>query len=313
MFFQLLFIHLYRPFLKYNHATSPLPAHVSPRKICTDAAAMISKLLRLYKRTHGLRQICNIAVYIAHSACTIHLLNLPEKNAKRDITHGVKHLEEISESWLCARRTLGILSTLAKRWKIDMPEEAATILARTDSRFGLYDSEDQQSPRSEIMSPALTQRLSPPVPMSNRNHLKDGTSDHGNLLGGSLASIHSAQSSGLRVPVHPPVTADPSRLPRQSRYGLSQAQEELWNHDAASRGSAASAQMSPSTLFGGVDALVQDYEGWWVKDQFALEHGFSNWNGVDSDMNLLGHGAPGCGYVVDGVNSYNLSESDMYV
>jgi hypothetical protein len=110
MFFQLLYIHLFRPFLKYNPNNSPLPAHVSPRKLCTQAAAMISKLLRLYKRSHGLRQICNICVYIAHSACTIHLLNLPEKNAKRDIIHGVKHLEEIAEGWLCARRTLGILS-----------------------------------------------------------------------------------------------------------------------------------------------------------------------------------------------------------
>lgn len=71
--------------------------------------------------------------------------------------------------------------------------------------------------------------------------------------------------------------------------------------------------MSPSTLFGGVDSLVQDHEGWWVKDQFALEHGFGNWNGLDSDMNLLGPGAPGSGYVVNAVNSYNLSESDMYV
>jgi len=274
---------------------------------------MISKLLRLYKRTHGLRQICNIAVYIAHSACTIHLLNLPDRNAKRDIIHGVKHLEEIAESWLCARRTLGILSTLAKRWKIDMPEEAATILARTDARFGLYHSEDQHPPRSEITPPALTQPLSPPVPTSSQIHSKNGTSGHGDILRDSLASTHSAQPPGLHVSVHSSVTSEPQRIPRQSRYGLSQAQEDLWNQDAASRGSAASAQMSPSTLFGGVDSLVQDHEGWWVKDQFVLEHGFGNWNGLDSDMNLLGNGAPGSGYVVDGFNSYNLSESDMYV
>ena len=136
MFFQLLFIHLFRPFLKYNRATSPLPAHVSPRKLCTHAAAIISKLLRLYKRTYGLRQICNIAVYIAHSACTIHLLNLPEKNARRDIIHGLKHLEEIAESWLCARRTLRILSILAQRWAINLPDEAAVTLSRTHAKFG---------------------------------------------------------------------------------------------------------------------------------------------------------------------------------
>jgi hypothetical protein len=51
MFFQLLFIHLFRPFLKYTQGSSPLPPNVSPRKLCTQAAQMISKLMRLYKRS----------------------------------------------------------------------------------------------------------------------------------------------------------------------------------------------------------------------------------------------------------------------
>src|SRR5882762_2838957 len=103
MFHQLLFIHLYRPFLKYTKSTTVLPPHVSPRKLCIQAASAISKILRIYKRSYGLRQVCNIVIYIAHSACTIHLLNLPEKNAKRDVIHGLRNLEEIAESWLCAR------------------------------------------------------------------------------------------------------------------------------------------------------------------------------------------------------------------
>ena len=135
MLFQILYIHLFRRFLNYDPTNSPLPANVSPRKYCTTAAATISKLLRLYKRSYGLRQICNIVVYIAHSACTIHLLNLPEKNAKRDITHGVKQLEEIAEGWLCARRTLRVISVQARRWNIELPEEAATVLARTNAKF----------------------------------------------------------------------------------------------------------------------------------------------------------------------------------
>ena len=143
MFFQLLFIHLFRPFLNYSQKTSPLPPTVSPRRLCTQAAAAISKLLRLYKRSHGLRQIPNIVVYMAHSACTIHLLNLPDKNASRDITHGVKHMEEIAETWLCARRTLAILSMLSKKWRTELPEEAAVVLARTNARFGAWSGETQ--------------------------------------------------------------------------------------------------------------------------------------------------------------------------
>ncbi|KAK4982259.1 Nitrogen assimilation transcription factor nit-4, partial [Elasticomyces elasticus] len=126
---------------------------------------MISKLMRLYKRSHGLRQICNIAVYMLHTACTIHLLNLPEKNARRDITHGVKHLEEIAEGWLCARRTLAILSHLARKWQVVPPEEAAGVLARTDVKFGPY-AGDPSSPKADMMPqpgarPPLRQIASP--------------------------------------------------------------------------------------------------------------------------------------------------------
>ncbi|TQV96566.1 hypothetical protein V2A60_003045 [Cordyceps javanica] len=157
MFFHLQFIHLFRPFLKYSPSSSPLPSHISPRRICTSNAGAISKLMRLYKKHWNLRQICNIAVYMTHSACTIHLLNLPEKTAKRDFTHGIKHLEEISEDWLCARRTLSILSVLARKWNCVIPEDAAQILQRTDELYGHYST-------SEVPSPKSSTGLSPQAP-----------------------------------------------------------------------------------------------------------------------------------------------------
>ncbi|KAI1503033.1 fungal-specific transcription factor domain-containing protein [Biscogniauxia marginata] len=158
MFFHLQYIHLFRPFLKYAPNSSPLPPHVSPRRICTANAGAISKLMRLYKKVYNLRQICNIAVYMLHSACTIHILNLPEKTAKRDIIHGVKHLEEIAEDWLCGRRTLSILSVLARKWKVELPEEASHVLQRTDEKWGTFNTSDVPSPRSHN-----TASPSPPV------------------------------------------------------------------------------------------------------------------------------------------------------
>ncbi|KAK3369129.1 fungal-specific transcription factor domain-containing protein [Lasiosphaeria ovina] len=171
MFYHLQYIHLFRPFLKYTPAASPLPAHVSPRRICTANAGAISKLMRLYKKMYNLRQICNIAVYMVHSACTIHMLNLPEKAAKRDIIHGVKHLEEIAEDWLCARRTLSILSVLARKWNVHMPEEAAVILQRADEEFGTVSTSDVPSPNrsAPTISPspiAKQEHHSPPNPFS---------------------------------------------------------------------------------------------------------------------------------------------------
>lgn len=146
MFFHLQYIHLFRPFLRYAPANSPLPAHVSPRRICTANAGAISKLMRLYKKTYNLHQIPNIAVYMLHSACTIHLLNLPEKAARRDIIHGVKHLEEMSEDWLCARRTLSIFSVLARKWHVELPAEASIVLKRTDEKYGTFNTAEVPSP-----------------------------------------------------------------------------------------------------------------------------------------------------------------------
>src|SRR4051794_5656180 len=88
---------------------------------------------------------------MVHSACTIHMLNLPEKSAKRDVIHGVKHLEEIAEDWLCARRTICIISVLARKWKVDLPEEASIVLERADEKYGTYATSDVPSPhRSSI-------------------------------------------------------------------------------------------------------------------------------------------------------------------
>lgn len=146
MFFHTQYIHLFRPFLKYTPPGSPLPSHVSPRRICTANAGAISKLMRLYKKTWNLRQIPNIAIYMLHGACVIHILNLPEKTAKRDIIHGVKHLEEIAEDWIGARRTLGIISVLARKWNVELPEEASLVLQRTDEKWGTFSTSDVPSP-----------------------------------------------------------------------------------------------------------------------------------------------------------------------
>ncbi|KAI9842651.1 MAG: hypothetical protein M1837_007018 [Sclerophora amabilis] len=284
MFFQLLFIHLYRPFLKYNQATSPLPAHVSPRKLCTQAASLVSKLLRLYKRTYGLRQICNIAVYIAHSACTIHLLNLPDKNAKRDIVHGVKHLEEIGQSWLCARRTLGILSILSKRWKVELPEEASAVLARTDVKFGPYSPEEVTSPRSSGASPSETHHRSPttrdasqalPVDESpNKSHNPkrfsapkvDSLPEVAPLTGtNGLHTTYGQSVSGNNVQSVSQPLGQPQDVP-----------DPIIQH-----------QSPPSMLSEGAESFVKESQDWWLKDQSALATGFDNWNGVSADPSII--------------------------
>jgi len=288
MFFQLLYIHLFRPFLKYSQANSPLPAHVSPRKMCTHAAATISKLLRLYKRTYGLRQICNIAVYIVHSACTIHLLNLPEKNARRDVIHGVRQLEEIAESWLCARRTLGILSVQVRKWKIELPEEAMEVLARTDAKFGCSKAIDRNSPVSDTTSPMVRkQTSSPPIPKQEAS-LGVPTYGLSNLSSGSTLNLPRGSPSNIPQSGSVP-------LPPMSNYGSPsqeqtflppQPQKTQWPQNRPPADTTPQAQASPTALFGGADTLV-DSQDWWIRDQSAL---YDAWPKQESGAMYLGNG-----------------------
>ncbi|ETI21679.1 hypothetical protein G647_08026 [Cladophialophora carrionii CBS 160.54] len=313
MFFQLLYIHLYRPFLKYTRTTSPLPAHVSPRKFCTQGAAAISKLFRLYKRTHGLRQICNIAIYIVHSACTIHLLNLPDKNARRDIIHGVKHLEEMGECWTAARRTLRVLRLCAERWSIEMPEEAEMVYTRIRVKWGL--SPGAPSPVSpESLANMAQQISSQPVPDLMARNVQQQQQQSQVLRYTSVSQFHTGltalmapspaetvdsrrTSSGMSLP---PVSAaelsrDAQRI-RASTY-LTKAQQDAWNaHQArlaatsaanSSNRVAGSGEQNAARMFGGVDSLIEETQDWIFRDQNQFAMGFGNWGSDPPDWGTL--------------------------
>ena len=337
MFFQLLYIHLFRPFLKYSQANSPLPAHVSPRKMCSHAAGTISKLLRLYKRTYGLRQICNIAVYIAHSACTIHLLNLPEKNARRDIIHGVRQLEEIAEGWLCARRTLSILSVQVRKWKTELPEEALEVLVRTDAKFGFTKVSDGSSPASSTKSPATIPQRSP-VPLVLKQETPFTTLPFNSSAKVPSYTPQMNHSNGASRPASTPLpkSVPYNAGPRQQQYMSPNAPQVQWGNSPQAGAPSPQSQASPSALFGGVDSLLEESRDWWLKDQSTL---FDNWpkaepgsmmigngvgpgmngimpdtgvNGIAGFENPIVNGNEGMGYMGFEGNSYTYNNGDLY-
>lgn len=289
--------------------------------------------MRLYKRIYGLRQICNIAVYIVHSACTIHLLTLPEKTAKRDIIHGVKHLEEIAEDWLCARRTLSILSVLARKWDVDLPPDASAVLSRTDNKFGYFSTADIPSPKAELLvtTPSST---SSPTNFQALPHSQPPARSQSQLQQ-SLYSYHmdpkislpnnvnniSNQSplAGLQNVVSPQIdhpdlnsyssnttggitTSNALQMSPVSTY-TSHAMytnptqpsftPSITNTTSTSNNSpltSGNRQVSPSTLFGGVEQLVQSQD-WWLRDQANLAVGFENWMGGGGN-GIVGGGHP---------------------
>lgn len=253
--------------------------------MCTHAAATISKLLRLYKRTYGLRQICNIAVYITHSACTIHLLNLPEKNARRDVIHGVRQLEEIAESWICARRTLCILSVQVRKWKTELPEEAKEVLARTDAKFGSPKAFDRNSPMSDTISPMV--RRSPPLPKQEPTFAVH-TYGLSNVSG--VPALPQAIGPGpngpppMSVPLQP--TSKYSSPSQQQTFLPPQSQKAQWPQTRPPPEPTPQALGSPSSLFGGTEALL-DSRDWWLKDQSAI---FDSWPKQESGAMFIGNG-----------------------
>jgi hypothetical protein len=261
---------------------------------------MISKLLRLYKRSHGLRQICNICVYIAHSACTIHLLNLPEKNAKRDIIHGVKHLEEIAEGWLCARRTLGILSVLAKRWNVDLPQEAAAVLSRTDTKFGPWSeiSTPKAHRRASVQTsnhhPSPADQASPSLQPYSMNMANMTAPQHFNRPATANNSSVSSNPSARPSSNHSIPPSDPNALaymrtqqhpttPQSYSAALNAPTPASTQGRRSVDGGYTTAGNSPSQLFGGVDQLLREGQDWIYRDQTQLATDFENWNpqGVD--------------------------------
>ncbi|KIW21016.1 hypothetical protein PV08_01595 [Exophiala spinifera] len=344
MFFQLLYIHLYRPFLKYTRSTSPLPAHVSPRKYCTQAAGSISKLFRVYKRTYGLRQICNVAIYILHTACTIHLLNLPDKNARRDIIHGIKHLEEMGECWTAARRTLRVLRLCADRWNIDLPEEVDIVFSRVKVKWGLREESSPISPQTighltkQMTSQPVSDLMARNVAQQRQQYGMNTIPQTQGGLSTSMApspaeQIESRRSSGnLSLP---PGNAaelgrDQQRI-RASTY-LTKAQQDAWNlhrarlansgAQAAAGNSLGSPGQNAAQLFGGVDSLIEDTQDWFFRDQNQLAMGFGNWgapNGGDwgtldlSFFDTDGVGAAGAGSRnISGIDSGTSDGSPAY-
>ncbi|KAK5188394.1 hypothetical protein LTR47_011820 [Exophiala xenobiotica] len=294
MFYQLLYIHLYGSFLKYTRATSPLPTHVSPRTFCTQGPATVSKLLRLYKRTHGLRQICNIAIYIAHSACTIHLLSLPDKNARRDISHRVRHLEEMGECWTAARRTLQVLRQCADRWKIEIPEEAEMVFTRVGNKWGLMPANVPSPISPQSLTSMAMQITSQPLPdLMARNAQQQQAQQQAHqeqrqrqpsmnipvVSGGLSAAMAPSpaetaerrRSSG-NISMPPQTAPDLSRDAHPMRPStltyLTKAQQDAWNaHQARMAGTSAGAIASgagsaetqnAAQLFGGIDSLIDE-------------------------------------------------------
>ncbi|KAG0135529.1 putative nitrogen assimilation transcription factor nirA [Tuber indicum] len=299
MFHQTLYIHLFRPFLKSSAATNSTLSHLDPRKACLAAATMISKYLRFYKRRYGLRQICNVAGYFIHSACTVHLLNLQQKAAKRDIVQGLKSLEEIGECWLVAKRALVIVGVFVKRRGIELPEEAEGVLKRCwreGKRFGLGAQVDKVLRAATTIKQALEDPTPLPKPVTTAPITSTSVSDLAQVaqLTPLSSRPHPSASPPLphrkSFPAQSPPLPPPPPIPQSSpqafptRYYPDHPQLTYYTSPPSnpqylpttaplSPSSCASAGTPGSELlpeFGIDQGLLDQCENWWWRDTTEL-------------------------------------------
>jgi hypothetical protein len=233
---------------------------------------------------------------------------LPEKDSKRDIIHGLKNLEEIAEDWLCARRTLSIISVLARKWKNELPEEASAVLARTDVKYGFFSTADLPSPKSNHLAhlpPAMTSPQATQQQASQnsntgvgQNSLMESFHSYALPASNSAPNIETNLSSRasfqmcLEDGISSSSSSSPSRLsPLSDAYNAStstlrsdsqqrsnpiNAPDESFNsHSAPSR-----RRTNPSTLFGGVEMLIESQDSW-LREQANLPLIFHNWMGTN--------------------------------
>ena len=216
----------------------------------------------------------------------------------------MKHLEEISAGWPCASRTLSILSLLSKKWEVELPEEAATVLARTDRKNGLFTRPSdsvlgarQQAFSSLSATLAATAQDPRAPPPSTSIALAQQVQPIQNY-GGTSQDIN-----GL-----PNVTAPQANINGQDPIDLTRTFEGY------------SKDPSPSDMFGGVEQLIRESQDWIYRDSVQVATGFDNWDPLIMDPLTYSNGVAPDGTTLGGIPQANLGmpmttgdEGQMYV
>lgn len=114
---------LFRPYIKLDLRA----ANLYPRDTCTFCANEISALMNALRAMYGLRRVSLAVTSLLLSASTIHLLNLPNEEAAAHLSQGLHDLEAMSVNHRFAARAVDIIRSLSTKWKIALPEGAASV------------------------------------------------------------------------------------------------------------------------------------------------------------------------------------------
>lgn len=194
-----------------------------------------------------------------------------------------------------------VLSAQARMWQIELPEDAAYVLARTDVRFGSLGTSTTQPPQhghltSAALQSARTIREQNPTDSrqqggTHQQHtrsevqsavyssapMRDSNYSMKFPLAAELAAQGDQSSSGLSTQqMAYGMIADlrGNTLPEEQRFGTQQAPTT----SQPSRKRRLPSTADTSSMFGGVEALLREGQDWWMKDQSQIALGFDNWS-----------------------------------
>ena len=210
--------------------------------------------------------------------------------------HGVKHLEEISAGWICASRTLGILSQLAKKWQVELPDEAAAVLARTDRKNGTFSR--PSDPMVDVQQPVFRNITSAATATSQAlktqpSSVHQPPAPQPRQSTDTAYALPPYDTKNLQAQNQPSTSVSPRNSGTEQTMVGQPIPKESYQKDP-----------SPSEMFGGVDQLIRETQDWIYRDSQQVATGFENWddlsmdpltwtNGVAPDGTTLGGMAPG--------------------
>lgn len=209
-----------------------------------------------------------------------------------------------------------VLSAQARMWQIELPEEAAQVLARTDNKFGSLGTPTTVSTgQGHIPLPSLQlgsnrQEQSTTAFRKQRDtsqhpvyHEAQGTIDSSAVVRNTKLFNEGALAGELPDYVNRPsvpsptqrmlygMVADTSDVPhRQNEHSLLQLpeQQKIDTQQTPTTSQPSRKRRLPpaahaSSMFGGVEALLREGQDWWMKDQSQMALGFDNWSYVANE------------------------------
>lgn len=117
---------------------------------------------------YGLRRVTLAVTSHLLSASTIHLLNLPSEDAAAHLSQGLHDLEAMSVNHRFAARAVDIVRALSSKWKIALPEGAASV-----SVYRLRNQREISSPPPSTFFAASIDRK-----QSSEGKTRSGESSH---------------------------------------------------------------------------------------------------------------------------------------